>query len=86
MNREELFEKHLRGELSAAGVLELKRLLAGDAEAGRAFVEHASETALLVRVGSQLQSADSTGNVVPLFSFANSHPKAPGFPAHRSAH
>ena len=69
MNREELFEKHLRGELDAAEVLELKHLLASDRETGRAFVEHANETALLVRVGSQLQSARSASNVVPLFSF-----------------
>ena len=63
MNREELFDKHLRGEMTAAEAIELKRLLAQDAEASRAFVEHANEAALLVRVGSQIQSSD---NVVPL--------------------
>src|SRR5436189_293130 len=34
--------------------------------AGRAFVEHVNETALMVRVGSQLQSAQQTENIVPL--------------------
>jgi ferric-dicitrate binding protein FerR (iron transport regulator) len=63
MNREELFDRHLRGELTAAEAAELKRLLAHDPGAGRAFVEHANETALLVRVGSQIESTD---NVVPL--------------------
>jgi hypothetical protein len=67
MKREELFDRHLRGELSAKESVEFKRLLANDPEAGRAFVTHVNETALLVRVGSQLQSASSRDNVVPLF-------------------
>jgi hypothetical protein len=66
VNREELFDKHLRGELSADETAELKHLLANDSEAGRAFVEHVNETTLLVRVGSQLQSAQHAGNIVPL--------------------
>lgn len=63
MNRDELFDKHLRGELTAAEAAELKRLLAQDPDAGRAFVEHVNEAALVVRVGSQIQSVE---NVVPL--------------------
>jgi ferric-dicitrate binding protein FerR (iron transport regulator) len=66
MNREELFDKHLRGELSAEEMAELKRLLASDANTGRAFVEHVNETTLLVRVGSQFESARMADNVVPL--------------------
>jgi ferric-dicitrate binding protein FerR (iron transport regulator) len=66
VNREELFDKHLRGELSADETAELKHLLANDADAGRAFVEHVNETALIVRVGSQLQSAQQAENIVPL--------------------
>ena len=66
MNREELFDKHLRGELSADETAQLKQLLANDPAAGRAFVEHVNETALMVRVGSQLQSAQQTENIVPL--------------------
>lgn len=65
MNREEFFEKHLRGELTAAEAMELKRLLASDPEAGRAFVEYTNETALLVRVGTQVQSTRREDNVVP---------------------
>jgi len=76
MNREELFDKHLRGELSAAEEAELKRLLASDAEAGRAFVEHVGETALFVRVGSQLQSAHVPENVVPLRGAASASDKS----------
>ena len=63
MNREELFDRHLRGELTAAEAAELKRLLAQDPDAGRAFVQQVNEVALVVRVGSQIQSAE---NVVPL--------------------
>jgi len=74
MNREELFDKHLRGELTAAEAIELKRLLAQDPAAGRAFVEHTNETALLVRVGLQIQSTD---NVVPLPSLEGRVPQAP---------
>lgn len=66
MNREELFDKHLRGELSPDETAQLKQLLANDPAAGRAFVEHVNETALIVRVGSQLQSAQQAGNIVPL--------------------
>ena len=66
MNREELFDKHLRGELSVEETAELKRLLASDASTGRAFVEHVNETTLLVRVGSQFESARMADNVVPL--------------------
>ena len=67
MKREELFDKHLRGELSGDETAELKRLLARDPETGRAFVAHVQETALLVRVGSQLESKAPRDNVVPLF-------------------
>src|SRR5687767_6407858 len=65
MNREDLFEKHLRGELTVAEATALKQLLANNPEAGRAFVEYANETALLVRVGTQVQSARGVDNVVP---------------------
>lgn len=78
MNREELFDKHLRGELSDAETAELKRLLANDAEAGRAFVEHIAETALLVRVGSQLQSAQQASNILPLESLEGRVPRVLG--------
>ena len=67
MKREELFDKHLRGELSSEESAELKRLLVRDPETGRAFVTHVQETALLVRVGSQLEPTTSRDNVVPLF-------------------
>ncbi len=67
MNREELFDRHLRGELSAEEAVEFKRLLAQEPETGRAFVSHVNETTLLVRVGSQLPSASSRSNVVQLF-------------------
>lgn len=67
MNREELFDRHIRGELSAADVVEFKRRLASDAEMGRAFVAHVHETTLLVRVGSQMQAAPAGSKVVPLF-------------------
>ena len=66
MNREELFDKHLRGELSDTERAELKHLLSNDAAAGRAFVEHVNEVNLMVRVGSQLQSAAPAQNIVPL--------------------
>jgi ferric-dicitrate binding protein FerR (iron transport regulator) len=66
VNREELFEKYLRRELTPAQTGELKRLLATDPEAGRAFVEYSNETTLLVRVGSQLQSSWPADNIVPL--------------------
>ncbi len=66
MNREELFDKHLRGELDERERAELKRLLSDDADAGRAFVEHVNETNLIIRVGSQIQSAAPAQNVVPL--------------------
>ena len=64
MNREELFDKHLRGELSADETAEMKQLLAQGGDAGRAFVQHVNETNLIIRVGSQLRSADGPANVV----------------------
>ncbi len=79
MNREELFDRHLRGELSAEEALEFKRLLARDPETGRAFVAHVSETTLFVRVGSQLQSASSGSKVVPLFPLDGRIPRVPEF-------
>jgi hypothetical protein len=79
VNHEELFEKHLRGELAPEDAAELKRVLANEPGAGRAFVEYANETALLVRVGSQLQSAWPAENVVPL-------PSLPGATAHAPDH
>ncbi|HWN96699.1 MAG TPA: FecR family protein [Methylomirabilota bacterium] len=66
MNREDLFDRHLRGELNEDESAELKHLLLHDAAAGRAFVEHVHEVNLMVRVGSQLQSASPAQNVVPL--------------------
>jgi ferric-dicitrate binding protein FerR (iron transport regulator) len=78
MNREELFDKHLRGELSAGETADLKRLLAHDADAGRAFVEYTNETALLVRVGSQIQSGRLADNVVLLPSLEERVVRAPG--------
>lgn len=59
MKREELFDKYLRGELTGRETAELKQLLADDAAAGRAFVEHVNETNLIIRVGSQLQPAEA---------------------------
>ncbi len=80
MNREELFDRHLRGELSAEEVAEFKRRLASEPETGRAFVTHVNETTLLVRVGSQLQSASSSrGKVVPLFPADGRDPRVPEF-------
>jgi len=78
VSREELFEKHLRGELSPPETAELKRLLATEPEAGRAFVEFTNETALVVRVGSQLQSTRAADNVVPLPSLEERSPHVPG--------
>jgi ferric-dicitrate binding protein FerR (iron transport regulator) len=66
MSREEMFEKHFRGELAPHETEQLKCLLASDPEAGRAFVEFSNETALIVRVGTQLQSAWPAENVVSL--------------------
>jgi ferric-dicitrate binding protein FerR (iron transport regulator) len=66
VNREDLFEKHVRGDLTAAELAALKQLLASDPEAGRAFVEYANETALLIRVGAQFQSKWPADNVVLL--------------------
>ncbi len=77
MNREEFFDRHLRGELSAEEAGEFKRLLAHDSETGRAFVAHVNETTLLVRVGSQLQSASSGNKVVPLFPQEERAPRVP---------
>ena len=65
MSREELFDRHLRGELNGSEAAELKHLLATDPAAGRAFVEYVNETNLLVRVGSQLQSTRPTQTVIP---------------------
>ena len=91
MNREELFDRHLRGELSTEEAVEFKRLLARDPEIGRAFVSHVNETTLLVRVGSQLPSASSRSNVVQLFpgeARAVQIPEVPkkAEPVTRSAH
>jgi ferric-dicitrate binding protein FerR (iron transport regulator) len=66
MNREELFDKHLRGELTERDAVELKDLLSRDKEAGRALVDYVNETSLMVRVGSQIQSALLPGNVSKL--------------------
>src|SRR5687767_13181124 len=74
MNRDELFDKHLRGELSAEETAELKRLLAIDSSAARAFVDHVNETTLLVRVGSQFESAREASNVVRLPDAASDMP------------
>jgi ferric-dicitrate binding protein FerR (iron transport regulator) len=57
MNRDDLFDQFLQRSLTRAEAEQLKALLKRDAEAGRAFVEHVSEASLIVRVGSQLQSA-----------------------------
>ena len=73
VNREDLFDRHLRGELNESETAELKRLLAGDGAAARAFIEHVNETNLIIRVGSQLQSAEAARNVVRL----NAAPKSP---------
>jgi hypothetical protein len=81
MNREELFDRHLRGELTAEEAAEFKRRLANEPETGRAFVAHVNETTLLVRVGSQLQSASSSSNVVPLFPADGRGPRVPEFSA-----
>ena len=75
MNHEELFEKHLRGDLTPEEAAKLKQVLANEPGAGRAFVEYANETALLVRVGSQLQSAWPAENVVPLPSVPGPDPQ-----------
>lgn len=68
MKHQELFDKYWRRELSAAEMLQLKQLLAHDVEAGRALVGYVNETALLVRVGSQIESASAGENIVPLKS------------------
>ncbi len=75
MNQEELFDKHLRGELTESESAELKGLLSHDSVAGRAFVEHVNETNLIIRVGSQLQSAGPAENLVPLVAPAASNAK-----------
>jgi hypothetical protein len=76
MNREELFDKHVRGELSAAETAELKQLLAADSNAGRAFVEHAAETTLFVRVGSQVEASRAADKIVPLPPVGGRAPRA----------
>lgn len=85
MNREEMFEKHFRGELTPDEAGQLKQTLASDPEAGRAFVEYSNETALLIRVGTQLQSAWPAENVVPLPSTVEmgAATKAPSAPRGR---
>lgn len=65
MNRDELFENYLRGELSSSETAELKTLLERDDEAGRALVGYVNETNLLVRVGSQIESVRAE-KIVPL--------------------
>ncbi len=94
MNREELFDRYLRGELNAEDATELRRMLAEDAAASRAFVEHVNETTLFVRIGSQIQSARLPENVVPLdrlpretaMSDSLSEGELVALPNHRSKH
>jgi hypothetical protein len=85
MNREELFDRHLRGELSAEEAAEFKRRLANEPETGRAFVRHVNETTLLVRVGSQLQPPSSHSKVVPLFPADGRDPRVPEFTVERGS-
>jgi ferric-dicitrate binding protein FerR (iron transport regulator) len=66
MSREKLFDKHLRGELTERDAAELKELLRRDADTGRALVDYVNETSLMVRVGSQIQSALLPGKVSEL--------------------
>lgn len=66
MNRDELFENFLRGELSPSETMEFKRCLERDDEAGRALVGYVNETNLLVRVASQIESARADQKIVPL--------------------
>ncbi len=54
MTREELFEKRFAGTLSAEEAAELKRLLAEDPEARRAFVRFTEERSILVRLTGRL--------------------------------
>ena len=68
MNRDELFEKFLRGELSPSETMEFKRCLERDDEAGRALVSYVNETNLLVRVASQIESMRADQKIVPLRS------------------
>ncbi len=85
MNREELFEKHLRGESTPVDAIELKRLLANDPDAGRAFVEYTNETTLLVRVGAQVQSTRRADNVVPLPSLEGRASRVPDLPGEKDS-
>ncbi len=67
MNREELFDRFLQRTLTRPEAEELKALLKRDAEAGRALVEHINEASLLVRVGTQMQSAPAvTADILDL--------------------
>ena len=68
MNRDELFEKFLRSELSPSETAELKNLLERDDEAGRALVGYVNETNLLVRVAAQIESVRADQKIVPLRS------------------
>ena len=73
MNREDLFDKFLQRTLTRAEAEELKALLKRDAEAGRALVEHVNEASLLVRIGSQMQSAPAdTSEIIRLHTAAQS--------------
>lgn len=81
MNRDELFDKHLRGELTVEDRSQLKRLLSENADAGRAFVAHAAETTLLVRVGSQLQASRTAENILLLPSSEEKESQALAIPA-----
>lgn len=66
MNRDELFENYLRGELSSSETAELKTLLERDDEAGRALVGCVNETNLLVRVAAQIERDRADRKIVPL--------------------
>ncbi len=69
MNLEELFDKYLHGDLPTHEVGKLKNLLLKDPQVGEQLVEYVSETALLVRVGTQLQGARAEAHAVGLKRF-----------------
>lgn len=57
MNSAELFDKFLQRSLTPEEAEQLKELLKNEPGAGAQFVEYVNETSLLVRVGSQVESA-----------------------------
>jgi len=57
MSAPDLFDKFLQQSLTPEEAEQLKELLKNEPGAGRQFVEYVNETSLLVRVGSQVESA-----------------------------